>query len=208
MFKQLFLRLRQEFRRKRYQVIHQQMQLDQVPGFVMDLGGGPASFFAERYPKSKDVILVEIKSEAAYQAKLKIPEINVIIADAEQLPFANDALALTICNSVIEHVANPDKLAAEMQRVSCEFFLQTPNGRFPLETHSFIAIPFFNWLPSNWAKRTACKLFGANFDYVQSVRYLSEAKLQSLFPKARISYERFLHLKKSFYIFQRDEAGT
>ena len=133
--------------------------------------------------------------------------LNVVIADAEYLPIVTNGIALTVCNSVIEHVSDPHRLAAETQRVNRSYFLQTTNGRFPLETHSFIAILFFNWLPSIWAKKVACKLSGANFDYVQSVRYLSEAKLRELFPRAYISYERFLFLKKSFYISQQDGSN-
>ncbi|WP_420630009.1 class I SAM-dependent methyltransferase [Candidatus Leptofilum sp.] len=203
MVKKLFRKLRSRFRQKRYAVIIDQMQLEKVSGFVLDLGGGPASFFAEKYPKQEEVILVEIKPDAAYRAKAKIPDINVIIADAENLPLANKSVALTVCNSVIEHVADPDALAAETQRVSKNFFLQTPNGHFPLETHSYIAIPFFNWLPGPTAKKAACALFGANFEYVQSVRYLSEARLRKLFPNATIAYERFLLMKKSFYLYEK-----
>jgi SAM-dependent methyltransferase len=205
--KQLFRQLRLKFRQKRYQIIQKQMKIDQVTGFVLDLGGGPASFFAERYPKPEDIILVEIKPDAAYRAKVKIPNINVIIADAEHLPLAKGAVDLTVCNSVIEHVTNPDKLAMETLRVSRSYFLQTPNGRFPLETHSYIAIPFFNWLPGRKIKQAACALFGANFEYVQSVRYLPEARLRRLFPRAEITYERFLLMKKSFYIYQQNGSS-
>lgn len=203
MFEKLFRKLRSRFRQKRYAIITDRMQLEKVSGFVLDLGGGPASFFAEKYPKQKDIILVEIKPDAAYRAKDKIPDINVIIADAENLPLANQSVALTVCNSVIEHVADPDALAVETQRVSKNFFLQTPNGDFPLETHSYVAIPFFNWLPGSAVKRVVCTLFGANFEYVQSVRYLSESRLRKLFPNATIAYERFLLMKKSFYIYEK-----
>lgn len=178
------------------------MQLDKVSGLILDLGGGPASFFAEQYQHPENVVLVEIMPEAAFLAKTKFTELNVVIANAENLPLASNGIALTVCNSVIEHVKKPDRLAIETQRVSQNYFLQTPNGKFPLETHSFIAIPFFNWLPSISAKKLACTLFRGNYDYIKSVQYVSENRLRELFPKAAITYERFLGFKKSFYVIQ------
>lgn len=204
MIRRFFQHLRQRFRSKRYQIIKSKMKLDEVSGLILDLGGGPASFFSEQYQTPQNVILVEIMPDAAYLAKAKIKNLNVIIADAENLPIVTKGIALTVCNSVIEHVEKPERLAIETQRVSQSYFLQTPNGRFPLETHSLIAIPFFNWLPGQLAKRMACRIFKGDFDYITSVLYVSEERLRNLFPKATISFERFLFFKKSFYVYQSD----
>jgi len=176
------------------------MRVESTSGFILDLGGGPASFFAEKFPKREQVILVDIDYRLALKAKTKQANLNVLVADGGNLPFANQGIALTICNSVIEHVDRPDKLATEIQRVSKAYFLQTPNGRFPFETHSFIAIPFYNFIPWAWLKKRLCQLFGASFEYVSSVHYVPEQELRHLFPKAQLSYEKFLGLHKSFYI--------
>ena len=132
-------------------------------GFVLDLGGGPASFFAAMFPRPEQIILLDIAYNAAHQAKQKQPSLHVIVADGDRLPLGDDSIEMTVCNSVIDHVADPDALAAEIHRVSQSYFLQTPNGSFPLETHSFIAIPFYNFIPWVWLRRFGCKLFGANF---------------------------------------------
>lgn len=200
----IFANLRQSFRKKRYDVINQIIQTDSKNGLVLDLGGGPASFFAERYPRKNHIILVEVEEKVAQRAKRKIPDLLVVIANGEMLPFADGAIEITVCNSVIEHVENPPRLAAEIQRVSQSYFVQTPNGRFPLETHSFIGIPFYNWIPTQPLKKLACRMFGANYRYVSSVRYLPEVELRRLFRNAQLTYERVMGLKKSFYVYKTE----
>ena len=174
---------------------------ESVAGFILDLGGGPASFFAAMFPSPEQVILVDVDYNLAHEGKRKQSALTVIVADGGRLPLADCSIDMTVCNSVIEHVDDPDALAAEIRRVSQGFFLQTPHEGFPLETHSFIAIPFYNSIPWIWLQRFVCKIFGANFEYVSSVRYLPEQRLKLLFPEATIAYEKVLGLKKSFYVY-------
>lgn len=208
MLKTAIRRLRQHFRKQRYRKIEQTMFATHPDGFVMSIGGGPASFFASLYPQQEQIVLIEINEQLAQKAKRDKPKLNVIVADGEALPLANRAMALTICNSVIEHVENPRELAVEIQRTSRSYFLQTPNGRFPLETHAYIGIPFYNQLKWPLLQKTICRLLGANYDYIKSVNYLSPAQLQQFFPKAIHTFEPFLGQKKSFYIYEnhRDTA--
>ena len=177
------------------------MGIESLAGFILDLGGGPASFFAAMFPRPEQIILVDIDCNRACQAKRKQSALHVIVADGGRLPLADCSIEMTVCNSVIEHIDDPDALAAEVRRVSQGYFLQTPNGDFPLETHSFIAIPFYNYIPWVRLRRFVCKTFGANFEYVSSVRYLPERRLRLLFPEATITHEKLLGLKKSFYVY-------
>ncbi|MBC8512319.1 MAG: class I SAM-dependent methyltransferase, partial [Dehalococcoidia bacterium] len=190
--------LRQRFRQRRYLRIRDLMGIESLTGFILDLGGGPASFFAAMFPKPEQVILVDVDYNRACQAKQKQAALHVIVANGGWLPLADCSIDMTVCNSVIEHVDAPDALAAEIRRVGRGYFLQTPNGDFPLETHSFIAIPFYNYIPWVRLRRFICKIFGASFEYVDSVRYLPERRLRLLFPEATITYEKILGLKKSF----------
>jgi SAM-dependent methyltransferase len=199
----IFQLLRQQFRRRRYQNLHNRLGLAAQTGFVLDLGGGVTSFFINFFPQHDQIILLDINPEEVCLARQRFPHINGVVANGEHLPFARNSLGLTVCNSLIEHVAAPAQLAAEIERVSRAYFVQTPNGRFPLETHAFIAIPFYRWLPGERVRRLACTLFRADYAYVSSVCYLSEAILRQLFPKATLTYERFLGLKKSFYLFAK-----
>jgi len=177
------------------------MQLESCEGLLADLGGGPASFFAAMFPRPQQVILVDVDHEQVYQASQKQPGLLTIVADGRRLPLADRSVDVAVCNSVIEHLDTPDTLAVEIRRVSHSYFLQTPNERFPLELHSFIPIPFYNLIPWVWLRRLACKMFGANYDYVSSVHYLAEQNLKALFPEAFIAYERALGLKKSYYVY-------
>jgi SAM-dependent methyltransferase len=129
-----------------------------------------------------------------------------VVADGGRLPLADLSVAVTVCNSVIEHVDDPAALARETRRVGEGFFLQTPNGGFPFETHSFIPIPCYSLIPWTRPRRFVCRVFGADFEYVSSVHYLPEQRLGLLFPEARIIYEKVLGLKKSFYVYHPEEA--
>lgn len=201
MFK-MAARLRQHSRLRRYKFIHGLLRVEGVSGFVLDLGGGPASFFGAMFPRPEQVILLEINYRRACKAKLTKPALHVIVADGEHLPLSDLSVDITVSNSVIEHVDDPGALAGEIDQVSQSYFLQTPNGDFPLEAHSFIAIPFYNVIPWKWLQRLICKVYRASFEYVSSVRYLSEQRLKLIFPRAKISYEKVLGLKKSFYVYR------
>jgi ubiquinone/menaquinone biosynthesis C-methylase UbiE len=199
--RRLFDTLRRRSRQTRYLRIRDLVGVESSSGFVLDLGGGPTSFFTTMFPRLEQIILLDVSSRAACRAKRKQPALQVVVADGEHLPLANHSIEVTICNSVIEHVSDPDVLASEVRRVSQGYFLQTPSRSFPLETHSFIPIPFYNWIRPERLRRLACRIFGANFDYVSSVRYLPEERLRSLFPEATITYEKALGLEKSFYVY-------
>ena len=191
--------LRRRFRRSRYQQLRQRFDCETLSGAILDLGGGPASFFASMFPEPKRIVLVDIEYALARRAKEVIPELNVVVADGAKLPFARQSMGLTVCNSVIEHVADPASLAAEIERVSQRYFIQTPNVEFPIETHSYIGIPFYRLIPSAGLRRLMCRFFSADFDYVESVTYLTESQLRRYFKKAHIVHERVLGLTKSFY---------
>jgi SAM-dependent methyltransferase len=183
------------------------MSVEAQSGPILDLGGGPASFFATLFPRPERIISVDIDYNLVCQAKQEQPGLYAIVADGRRLPLADSSVSVTICNSVIEHVDDADALAAEIRRASQSYFLQTPNRDFPLETHSFIAIPFYNSIPWAGLRRLLCRMFGANFQYVTDVHYLSEQRLGHLFPGATITCEKALGLKKSFYVYYLDERA-
>ncbi len=196
-----FIRIRRGVRQRRYKVMADIAGIESLDGLILDLGGGVASFFASLYPDPSRVVLIDIDPKKAALARKQQPKIQVVVGDAERLPFAGNSLRFTVSNSVIEHVNDPDAMAFEVNRVSQGYFLQTPNGAFPIETHSFIPIPFYNHIPARWIRKLLCALFRANYDYISTVRYLSEQKLKLLFPNAKLLYEKILGLKKSFYVY-------
>ena len=192
--------LRQRGRRRRHNMIASALDLRVTDGAILDLGGGQASYFARVHPRPAQVILVDVNADAARRAAETIPGLRVVVADGCRLPFADRAIRVTLCNSVIEHVQDQEHLAREIERVSQSYFVQTPHARFPLETHSFVPIPFYRWIRSRRLRSRLCRLFGADFDYIESVRYLDEPQLRRLFPRARLVRERVAGLTKSFYL--------
>ena len=205
MIRRAFAFIRLYFRRRRYLRIQEVVGIERAAGFILDLGSGAASFLADMFPRPEQIILLDIDYKRASMAKRIHPALHIIVADGKHLPLADSSVAMTICNSVIEHVDDQDILAAEICRVSQGYFLQTPYKGFPVETHSFIGLPFYNVMPTKWLRRFMCRMLGANFDYVNSVRYLSEQQLKTLFPEARIIYEKAFGFKKSFYVYLRNE---
>jgi len=203
-----FARLRRRSRLRRYRRIQALLAVESLAGPVLDLGGGPASFFAALFPRPGQIVLVDLDGGEVARAKEREPAISAIVADGGRLPLAGRSVAAAICNSVIEHVDDPEALAGEIRRVGRSYFLQTPNGGFPLETHSFVAIPFYHLIPSRRLKRLACRLFGGDMAYISRVRYLSEPALRRLFPEATVVYERVLGLRKSFYVYHSPAAGS
>lgn len=80
---------------------------------ILDIGSGhnpnpKANIFLERYLDSNDV--------QRGGAKAKIPT-NLILGDAEYLPFKDRSIDLIISNHLIEHLDHPDKFLEECQRV-------------------------------------------------------------------------------------------
>ena len=206
MFRKLFLLLRTSFRQRRYQHFWRNTGKYENDGLWLDLGGGPGSYFLAEFSRTQRVILLDLDHSLLQRARAISPNIQCVVADGENLPFRDGAFACIFCNSVIEHVQNPEALARNIQRAGLHFFVQTPNGDFPLETHSAIPIPFFQLMPVKM-KRLICKRLGASFDYVSSVTYVSEADLRRFFPSASVEHERFLGMVKSFYIVGTGSYG-
>ena len=121
------------------------------------------------------------------------------------MPFKDNEFDVVFSNSVIEHVGDfwDQKLfAAEVQRVSKRYFLQTPSFWFPYEPHAMI--PFFQFLPSNlkmWLRLVYPKSTYP-IEELLSIRLLTKKELKYLFPYATIITERMFLLPKSYYIFK------
>jgi len=86
---------------------------------------------------TKRTIAIDISSIAIGTAKKQFPHNKYFVADACDLPFANNFFDCIVCSEVIEHVVNSDKMLFEFQRVLCEkgtLIITVPNW------HSFYGI--------------------------------------------------------------------
>lgn len=193
------------YRAHRYAHFWQRVGRHVSNGWWLDLGGGPGSYFLSRISERQKAILVDIDEGTLRKAAHRFPNISCVVADGRRLPFNDRAIACIFCNSVIEHVPDARGLAEEIGRVGSHYFIQTPNGRFPIEVHSAVPIPLYQFLPRR-IRPLVCKVFGASFEYVSTVTYLSEKDLRNFFPSAVIERERVLGLTKSYYVFGGAEA--
>lgn len=172
---------------------------------VLDVGG---SFFNWQFINAQPtIVLLNLSAEYLGEPPGRGKYLRVI-GDGCHLPFRDGAFDVAFCNSVIEHLTVADRqvqLAREIQRVGDQYFIQTPDKRFPIEPH-FLA-PFFHWLPKPIQKRIV--RFGTPWGWitrstkaqsdalVNEMRLLSPQQVQAMLPDALIENERLLGLPKA-----------
>ena len=191
----------ERFRRRRFQFFLDTVGQPTPSDWWLDLGGGSGTYFLSAAVPVAQLVLLDPELSELRLAQAHHPDVSYVCADGQQLPFKTDAFACIFCNSVIEHVPQPAALAAEIERTGRRYFVQTPNGRFPLESHSRVPIPFYRAFPVG-VRRVLSRWFGASFAYLESVSYLTEADLHRLFPHATFRRESVLGLTKSFYAYR------
>ncbi len=141
------------------------------------------------------------------------PHFKCVVGDARSMPqFSAQQFDIVFSNSVIEHVGDWNqqwRMAVEIRRVGKNFFVQTPNKFFPIEPH--FLVPGFQFLPLavrvamvrrwklGWWPRIPDK--AAAQKEVESIRLLTKAEVQKLFPDATVGVERFFGLAKSFFAY-------
>jgi hypothetical protein len=122
--------------------------------------------------------------------------------------YPDKSFDLAHSNSVIEHVGrwtDMCAMAAEVQRVGCSHFVQTPYWGFPIEPHN--RTPCFHWLPEQLRYRLVMRFqlgFWTRADdvdsamrRVQSSALLDRRQFAALFPKSSIYSEIVYGLTKS-----------
>jgi len=113
---------------------------------------------------SERVYGVDIDTERAAQAHQLLS--HIVIAPAEQLPFAQGSFDMVLLHEVIEHVEDDRKVIREAYRVLASrgrMIIFAPNRLYPLETHGvfwrgryhFGNVPLINWLPDPLRDRLA-----------------------------------------------------
>ena len=128
-----------------------------------------------------------------------------VIADARNLPYADDSFDLVVSNSLIEHVgqwADIKAACAEIRRVGKRGWVQTPSPMFPIEPH--LLLPFIHWLSPDLqravlryvpAKGIRTRQPGEIREVLERTSLISKAELRELFPGCAIHTEWFLFPK-------------
>lgn len=143
-------------------------------------------------------------------SNLESSRVRCVVADGRALSaYADNSFDFVHSNSVIEHVGRwPDMraFANECRRLAPAYYIQTPYFWFPVDPH-FYRVPFFHWYPESIRLKLLRKMqigwspAQADIDramsLVMSSTLLDRTQFGSLFPDAKINYERLMLLPKS-----------
>jgi SAM-dependent methyltransferase len=158
-----------------------------APGMrVVDIGCGALGLRA--LEPGLDITGVDLVARPQYPGPF-------VQADAaERLPFDDATFDLAYASSVIEHVAPARRaaFAAEVRRVACGWFVQTPAWSFPVEPHALL--PGAHWLAPR-VRRAYWRLGAAGA--WEDIRLLRRGELAALFGEPVLA-ERLGGLAKSW----------
>lgn len=135
-----------------------------------------------------------------------------VTGDARALPFADCSFDYVFSNSVIEHVGDEMsqlRMAQEIRRVGRNYFVQTPDRRFPFELH--LLTPFIHWLPRRIyeclvPRFTFHHLLNGSPEYdaeVMGIQLLGRNRMRALFPDGNVLVERTAGMPKSLIAYRR-----
>ena len=103
--------------------------------FVLEIGSG-------HNPKARsDVLCDKFIGDDEQRGGAIVTDRPMVEADGQFLPFADRAFDYVICSHVLEHVEDPRRFIAELTRVACRGYIETP---------SEIGERIYGWHYHNW----------------------------------------------------------
>lgn len=210
------------FRRRRLSLFRR--YLEQIPKdhvTILDIGGRKL-FWRDTpfWENSRYTILLlnpgEGEDVESAECRLDASNIEKRVGDARDLSaWQGESIDIVFSNSVIEHVGglpNQMKMASEIERLGCPYFIQTPAKYFPVEPH--FRLPFMYLMPL-WLKVFLVRRFDlgqfrrrdtpqAALSLIEDIRLLTRKELCAMFPGGRVWKERFLGLTKSYVAVSLD----
>jgi len=174
---------------------------------ILDLGGQPAIW--DSVTPALSITCVNLPGIA----KTEPPTHHSITyrdGDACSMPyFKKGEFDLVFSNSVIEHVGGHEKqlqFASEVQRLSDNYWIQTPSIYFPIEAHC--GMPFW-WLYSKKLQKFFLSRWSEKLpawtEMVATTTVLSNQQLRQLFPGCSLKTE-WLLLPKSVIAYAKKWA--
>lgn len=174
-----------------------------------------------------NVYIADIDPAAIEEGKNRYGFNPVLIDESGSLPFADKFFDIVYCSSVIEHVTAEKSeiwklsdgrefaaaswkrqtvFANEIERLGRQYFVQTPDKTFPIESHTWL--PLVGYLPRRvflpvlkFSNRFWVKQAEPDFNL------LSKSDMKKLFPEAEIASESKFGLTKSLMAIRRDADG-
>ncbi len=194
---------------------------------ILDLGSESGenihSVLAGTAYDAANVYIADIDPDAVRSGAERFGFNPVVVDESGRLPFENGFFDIVYCSSVLEHVTVPKddvwkirsgkefnkiavaaqrEFAAEIERVSRGYFVQTPARGFPIESHSWL--PFAAQLP----RPLQVSVFGLTNGFwikktIPDFRLMNRTEFAGLFPGAEIRCERSGGMVKSLVAIKR-----
>lgn len=131
---------------------------------ILDVGSGIGTYVRKFRDFSEHVFGIDIEEERVAEGARSLP--NLLVGEAELLPFEDEAFDVILLNEVIEHVRDDAQTIADALRVlrpGGRLIIFAPNRLYFFETHGiylgrryvFRLIPLVNWFP-NVIRRRFC----------------------------------------------------
>jgi len=186
-------------------------------GSVLDVGGSPGFWRASSWHPAEITFL---NIDPAPIGDPLWAGSRYVQGDGQDIQFPAKSFDLAMSNSVIEHVPDQAKFAAELRRVGKRLYCQTPSYWFPVEPHCLGL--FVHWLPKRWFTHFVHRYFtlygwmakpdqAEHEEFKQEVHLLSKNDLKRIFPGCAIQTERFFGWPKSYVVTgvesSSDESG-
>ncbi|MHA1632720.1 MAG: class I SAM-dependent methyltransferase [Candidatus Freyarchaeota archaeon] len=146
---------------------------------ALDVGCGVGGVCSALAKLSNHMVGVEINEVLLPLAKLNVENslhesssVDFVLASGLNLPFRENSFDLVLCNDVLEHVSDKEKLIKEIfsvLRKDGHLFLTTPNRLYPIEPHTgMIGVTL---IPRRLANKLASYKFGFKMDLPDLVTY-------------------------------------
>ena len=84
---------------------------------LLDVACGAGGFLQRATGRDLDVVGVDVSPTAIELARARLPEAELQVGDAEELPFADSSFDLVTSLGSLEHFPSPERGAAEIARV-------------------------------------------------------------------------------------------
>src|SRR5882757_11094259 len=123
---------------------------------ILDVGGNPQFWDDLKVSVKITILNPDMLSEDLVK---KYSQFDFIDADGCNMPYSDKSFDIGFSNSAIEHVGTYERqkaFAAELRRVGCTLWVQTPAREFPVEPH--LMTPFFQYFP-RWLQRRTLRYF-------------------------------------------------